>query len=148
MRKLMISILVSAVLSPVASGDIIVFKSGVAKRGVIEEETPASVKIRIEDSVLGVSRANIEKIEYATPEENMDLLMQWKEKRELLKEKRMKQKEEEKKFEKEQRDKGFVQVDGKWVSPADAEQMSQEGIQRRISVKQDADAAKESAGEP
>jgi hypothetical protein len=148
MEKLLISVCALSVLSSVATADIIVFKSGVAKKGVIEEETPTSVKIRIEDSVIGVSRENIVRIEYATPEENSEILMEWKEKKDLLREKRRQKREEQEKFEKEQRDKGFVQVGDRWVFPAEAEKMRQEGIRQQIKADENARKAKETPPPP
>ncbi len=73
MRKLVLVLLVLALFSPGAFADIVIFKSGSAKEGIVEEETPTGIKIRIKNAVIGVSWQNIEKIEYATSEENRDL---------------------------------------------------------------------------
>lgn len=111
--------------------DVVIFKSGVAKEGVIQEETPTTVKIKVKDVVIGISRSNIERIERATPQANQQLEEKWKEEKERLAEERAKKREAEAKLEAEQKTKGLVNVDGKWVSPAEAERMRQDEIRKQ-----------------
>ena len=120
MRKLVILVLALIAFPSVAAGDNIIFKSGSAKEGIIEEETPTMVRIRIKKKTIGVARSQIESIEYATPEANDALKMKWEEKESQLKEEQRRRMEQKKKFERTQRARGLKKVDGRWVSPADA----------------------------
>lgn len=120
MRKLVILVLALIAFPSVAAGDNIIFKSGSAKEGIVEEETPTMVRIRIKNKTIGVALSQIESIEYATSEENDSLKMKWEEKERQLKEEQQRKKEKKKEFERTQRARGLKKVDGRWVSPADA----------------------------
>lgn len=133
MRMIMILLAGLFVLSTRANGDIIIFKNGSAKVGVIvEEEKPTQVTFREKEKVITVVRTNIERIEYSTPEENEKLRLKWKEEKQRLEEQRKKKREAEEKFEAAQKAKGFVQVNGEWISPGEAEARRQQEIRRQV----------------
>jgi hypothetical protein len=118
--------------SSAASADIIIFKSGSAKIGIIEEETATHITIREKDKVATISKANIERVEYSDAEENEKLRMKWKEEKERLEEQRKKAREAEEKFEADQKAKGLLNVDGKWISVGEAEARRQEQIRQEV----------------
>jgi hypothetical protein len=115
-----------------AHADIIIFKSGSAKVGIVEEENPAQVKFREKDKVATIMRPNIERIEYSTPEENEQLRLKWKEEKQRLEEQRKKRRQAEEKFTAEQKAKGLINMDGQWVSPAEAEARRQQQILQQV----------------
>ncbi len=135
-------LIIMVALSSTAFADIIVFKTGAAKVGIIVEETPTTVKFRVKDSVLGISRENIEKIEYAKPEENEELELKWKDEKEKAEEDRRVRREQQQKFIEEQKAKGLVEIDGKWMTPAEAEAARQENVRQQVQAQQAAQAAK------
>ncbi len=126
-----------------AQADVIIFKSGSAKIGIIEEETPTQVKIRVKDIVVGISRSNIEKIEHSTQAENEKLMTKWKEEKEQLDEERKQKREAEDKFEAEQKKQGLIEVDGEWMSPGEAEARRQQQILQQVESKQEQKSAPE-----
>ncbi|MBI5119196.1 hypothetical protein HZA56_22240 [Candidatus Poribacteria bacterium] len=140
--KTLISVLIVLItFSSTTLADIIVFKTGAAKVGIIVEENPTSVRFRVKDSVLGISRENIERIEYAKPEENKELELKWKADKEKADEARKLKREEEQKFIEEQKAKGLVDFGGKWVTPAEAEAARQESVRQQVQAQQAAQAA-------
>ncbi|UCD57079.1 MAG: hypothetical protein JSV16_14890 [Candidatus Hydrogenedentota bacterium] len=143
MRKLLVFVVALVVFGPAAAADIIVFKTETEKEGIIEEETPTRVKIRIKDAVLGISRDNVLKIEYGTPEENRELELKWRAEKEKRAEESRKKREEAERLEKELETKGLVKEGGEWVSPAEAEKMREEEIRRQIREEQAAREAEE-----
>jgi hypothetical protein len=147
LKSAIILVIIFVAFPAAATADVIVFKSGTAKVGIIQEETPTTVKIRVKDVVIGVSRTNIERIERATPEKNQQLEEKWKEEKEQLAEERAKRREEAARFEAEQKEKGLVNVDGKWVSPAEAERVKQQATRKQIEA-QAAGTAGEAAEKP
>lgn len=128
MKRLIVFVLALIVFPSAAAADIIIFKSGSAKEGIIEEETPKSVKIRVKNKVVGISRSNIERIEFATPEENEELALKWKMDEVRREEERKQRREERERFEREQRAKGLEKMGERWISPAEAEAMRQRAI--------------------
>lgn len=149
MKKILFLLVVFFAFPQQGKADIIIFKSGSAKIGVIEEETPDQVKFRVKDVVVGISRKNIEKIEHSTQAENDKLRMKWKEEKEQLEEQRKKREAAEEKFEASQKEKGLVKVDGEWISPGEAEARRQQELSREAqSVQQkQASATQEEAPE-
>lgn len=123
----------AALLFPMgAEADVVLFKTGAAKIGIIEEETPSTVKLRIRDVVIGISRDNIEKIEYATPEENESLRFKWEEEKREAEEERERKRRALEKFEREQQAKGLINVNGEWVTPMEIERRRQRNIEQRV----------------
>jgi hypothetical protein len=120
------------ILPSLSLADVVVFKTGAARKGVIVAETDTTVKLRTKDGVIGTSRSNIEKIEYATAEENEELIRKWDEEKKQQEEERKNRRQELEKFENEQRAKGLVKIGDEWVSPAEAEKRRQEGIRQQI----------------
>jgi len=149
MRKLVLVLLVLALFSPGAFADIVIFKSGSAKEGIVEEETPTGIKIRIKNAVIGVSWQNIERIEYATSEENRDLYRKWNEEKKKRDEERKRKREEREKFEKQQRDKGLVQEGDRWITRKEKAELEQEAIRSKIKAQEAAraSAARQAAAE-
>ena len=94
MKKLIFFLLALFVSSSSAAADIIVFKSGSAKEGIIEEDNPTGVKLRGKNAVNGISGQNIETIHYATPEENRSLDRRWEENKLKRQEERKRKREE------------------------------------------------------
>lgn len=147
MKRLIAFVAVFVLFSPPVMADIIIFKSGYAREGIIEEETPTSVKMRIKNATIGFSRDNIEKIEHSSPEDNRKLDEKWKEQEREQEEKR-KQKREKKELEdKRMREKGLEQVDGKWVSRREKARIEQERIKAQESAlkRQKAEQARQKA---
>lgn len=110
----------------IATADTITYKeSGRKIEVIIEKETPTDIWAR--GGTEGKSSARIpksvlEKIEYATPEENDALEKRWqKEEQEKRTEREMREK-----FEEEQKAKGLVEVDGSWVPLEEAETAKQD----------------------
>ncbi|GAB4334680.1 MAG: hypothetical protein Kow0099_06860 [Candidatus Abyssubacteria bacterium] len=148
MRKIFfVTIALLFLVPPWAFGDIIVFKSGTAKLGIIEEETPTTVKLRVKDVVVGVARSNIERIEYATPEENRELELKWAQERKEMEEEREKRRAERERQEAEQKAKGMVNVGGEWLTPAQAEAARQQTIRQQIQAQQQQASSKAPAEE-
>jgi hypothetical protein len=143
MRKILILLFVLFVFPRQGYSDVIIFKSGSAKVGIIEEETSAQVKLRVKDVVVGISRTNIEKIEYSTQAENDKLKMKWKEDKERQDEERRKKREAEEKFEAEQKAKGLIKVGGEWISPGEAEARRQQQLQEQVQRQQQAEQKNE-----
>ena len=145
MIRTILTVLVIILGSPtLAAADIIIFKSGSAKIGIVEEENSRQVTIRDKDRVVTIMRANIEKIEYSTEEENRQLRFKWEEEKRRLAEKRKEREEAQKKFEAEQKAKGLIEVDGKWLSVGEAEARRQQQIQQQVQrQRQQAAAEKE-----
>lgn len=150
MRKLALLTVALVALPSAVAADVIFFKSGTAKTGIVEEETPTTIKIRIEDKVVGISRGSIERIEYATPEENQRLELKWKEERERIEEERKRKQAEQEKREMEQKAKGLVKTGDEWLSPAELERREQQRIRTEIERQRAAgqqQEAEESTGE-
>lgn len=145
MRKLLLLLLALVFSSSSAAADIIIFKSGSAKEGIVEEETPTGVKIRVKNAVIGVSWRNIEKIEYATPQENRNLDLKWKEQERKRQEKRKQRREEEERFEKEQKDKGLVKHGDRWVTRKEKADLEEKGIREKMEAERAARLAREAA---
>lgn len=120
MRKLVIAILALLVFPSLVFGDRITFKTGDTKEGIIEEETPTMVRLRVKDITIGVARSRIESIKYATREENDALKAKWEEKERELAEERQERLRKKEEYERTQRARGLKKVDGRWISPADA----------------------------
>jgi len=139
MRKLVILVLALIAFPSLAAGDNILFTSGSAKEGIIEEETPTMVRIRIKNKTIGIARSQIESIEYATPEANKALEMKWEEKERQLKAKQQRRMEQKKKFEKTQKARGLKKVDGRWVSPADAKARRASSGEREVRETEEAE---------
>jgi hypothetical protein len=127
-----------------AAADIIIFNSGSAKEGIIEAETPTSVKLRVKKAVMGFSRDNIKEIEYASDEENRQLDIRWKEQEEQKKEERRQRKEAKKRFEKQQRDKGLVKDGKKWIPEKRKVELNRERARRSVDAQRNAIIAGES----
>jgi hypothetical protein len=127
-----------------AAADIIIFNSGSAKEGIIEAETPTSIKLRVKNAVMGFSRDNIKEIEYASDEENRQLDIKWKEQEEQKKEERRQRKEAKKRFEKQQRDKGLVKEGKKWIPEKRKVELNRERARRSVDAQRDAISAGES----
>ncbi len=144
---LFIMIPVLLLITSTAVADVVVFKSGAAKQGIIEEETPTTVKMRVKDVVVGIMRDNIERIEYATPEENRDLELKWSQERKQLEEEREKRRAERERLDAEQKAKGMVNVGGEWMTPAQVEAARQESVRQQIQVQRQAEADAEEAAE-
>lgn len=145
MKKLALLTVALIALPSAVAADMIFFKSGTAKTGIIEEETPTTVKIRVEDKVVGISRNSIDRIEYATPEENRRLELKWKEEKERLEEERRRKQAEEEKREREQKAKGLVKAGDEWLSPAEVERKEQQRIRSEIKRRQAAREQQEAA---
>jgi hypothetical protein len=116
MKKLLVVLSALAMFSSSATADIVIFRSGGAKEGIIVEETPATVKLRIKNAVVGFSRANIERIERATSEENKRLDRKWKDQAEEEEEKLRLKREEKKLFEEKQSARGLVKDGNQWTT--------------------------------
>lgn len=148
MKRLTFALILLSIFTITASADIIIFKTGSAKEGIIEEETPTTVKLRIREMTVGFSRENIEKIEYATAEENEDLDVKWIEEKELREEERRQRKEAKERFENEQQKKGLTKVGDSWISPAEAEAQRQRIRLQQREAEQAAQAETEQAAPP
>lgn len=120
MKNLVILVLALIAFPSLVFGDTIIFKTGDAKEGIIKEETPTMVRIRVKNITIGIARSQIESIKYGTREENDALKMKWEEKESQLREEQQRRMEKKKEFEATQRARGLKKVDGRWVSPADA----------------------------
>jgi len=142
MTRLILLVAALAFFASTASADIIIFKSGSAREGIIEEETPTSVKLRVRNSVMGFSRSNIERIEYASTQENMKLDRKWLEQERKQEEENERKRAEKRKFEQEQRDKGFVEVGGEWVTREEKVRMRKDRKKQRMERKALQDARK------
>ena len=140
MKRLLAVLAALALFSPGVMADIIIFQSGGARKGIIEEETPTSVKMRIKNAVIGFSRDNIERIEYSSSAENSKLDRKWKEEKELQDEKRKQRREDKKRSEKRQRDKGLEKVNGEWISRKQKAEIKQDRIEAEIRAQEGADA--------
>jgi hypothetical protein len=143
MKKLALLTVALVALPSVVAADVIFFKSGTAKTGIVEEETPTTVKIRIEDKVVGISRASIERVEYATPEENERIELKWKEEKERIEEERRLKQAQREKLEMEQKAKGLVKIGDEYLSPAEMERREQQGIRAEIERQRAARTAEE-----
>ena len=132
MKRLLAVLAVLALFSPGVMADIIIFQSGGAREGIIEEETPTSVKMRIKNAVIGFSRGNIERIEYSSSAENSKLDQKWKEEEKQQDEKRKQRREDKKRSEKRQSDKGLEKVNGQWVSRKKKAEIKQDRIEAEI----------------
>jgi hypothetical protein len=113
----------SLLLSAPATADEIYFKSGFSHTGVIIRENEDIVTFKTEMGVSTISRDKIDFIEKATPEENQLLLKQWREEAQKLKDAQKARHEAERAFEAEQRAKGMIQFEGKWVTPQEKERI-------------------------
>ncbi len=140
MKKLLLILLSLAFYSSNALADIIIFKSGSDKQGIVDEESPTGVKIRIKNAVIGISWANIERIEYATPEENRLLDQKWRDEQKERDEERKRNRAEREKREKQQRDKGLVKVGDEWVTRDERARRRDEGIRESMQAQEAADA--------
>jgi hypothetical protein len=129
MKRLIAALVALALFSPSVMADIIIFKSGSAREGIIEEETPTSVKMRVKSAVIGFSRDNIERIEHSSSAENRKLDEKWKEQEKAQEEKRRKRREEKRLHEKRQSDKGLEKVGEEWVSRRRKAEIKQEQIE-------------------
>jgi hypothetical protein len=140
MKRLLAVLLALALFSPGVMADIIIFRSGSARKGIIVEETPNSVKLRIRNAVIGFSRDNIERIEYSSASENSKLDQEWKDEEKQKEEKRRQRRAERKRFEKQQADKGLEKVGGQWVSRREKAQIRQKGIEAEMRAQERAEA--------
>jgi len=138
MKKLLMALVALALFSPGVTADIIVFKSGSAREGIIEEETPTSVKMRVKNAVIGFSRENIDRIEYSSPEENSKLDQKWKAQEKELEEKRKEKREKRKLDEERQKDKGLQQVGGQWVTRSEKAERRQKAVEAEINAQDEA----------
>lgn len=140
MKKLIMALAALFLFTSDAAADIIIFTSGSAKEGIVQEETPTSVKMRVKNAVVGFSRRNIERIEYASPEENAKLDRKWKEQEETQKEERDRKREKKRRREKRQMDGSLVKVGGRWVTRKEKAELEQENLRRRIEVQKNEEA--------
>jgi len=147
MKKLILFLLALLVSSASAAADIIIFKIGSAKEGIIEEETPTGLKLRIKNAVIGFSWQNIETIQYATPEENGNLVLRWEESKLKRQEERNRKREEKAKLEKEQKDKGLVKMGDRWVTRKKKAELEQAGIRNKMRAQEVSRAAEKAAAE-
>jgi hypothetical protein len=147
MKKLIFFLLALFISSSSAAADIIIFKSGSAKEGIIEEENPTGVKLRVKNAVIGISWQNIETIQYATPEENRSLDRRWEDNELKRQEERKRKREEKEKFEKEQKDKGLVKAGARWVSRKEKAELEQAGIRNEMQAQEASRAAEQAASE-
>ncbi len=148
MRKLALLTVALIALPSAVAADVIFFKSGSAKIGIVEEETPTTVKFRVEDKVVSLPHASIDRIERATPEENEKIERKWKEEKERIEEERRIKQAEREKLEAEQRAKGLVKVGDEHLSAAEVERREQEGIRTEIERQRAAAAAAKEAPKP
>ncbi len=132
MKRLIMTLAILAFAASGAMADIVIFKSGGAKEGIIEEETPTSVRLRVRGAVIGFSRSNIERIEYASDEENEKLYDKWLQEVKDREEARDRKREDKKKFEKQQQEKGLIKVGDEWVTRRKKAELEQEGLRNRI----------------
>lgn len=148
LRSLLAVLGVCVALAPAvpARADVIVFKSGLRKVGLIESETPETIRFRTRLGTTGISRDFIAQIERGTPEENAALQRYWAEEaqaaaanRERQAELRRAREQEQQAFEEVQRAKGLVKFDDEWLTPHEAElrlrrrqQELQAGLDRRV----------------
>ena len=132
MKKLVMALAALLLGASGAAADIVIFTSGSAKEGIIEAETPASVKMRVRGSVIGFSRSNIERIEYASEQENDKLHNKWLQEEKDREEERNRKREEKKEFEKQQLDKGLIKAGDKWVTKAERAELKRQGLRTRI----------------
>lgn len=145
MKRFIMALSVIVLFSSSAAADIIIFRSGSGKEGIIVEETPISVKMRIKKAVIGFSRSNIERIEYASPEENRKLDQKWMEQEKGREEKRKRKREEKERFEKGQREKGLVKAGDQWVTRRQKAELEQEEIRGKIEARKAERAAQQRA---
>jgi hypothetical protein len=113
----------SLLLSAPATADEIYFKSGFSHTGVIIRENEDVITFKTEMGVSTISRDKVDFIEKATPEENQLLLKKWREEAQELKDAQKARHEAERAFEAEQRAKGMIQFEGKWVTPQERERI-------------------------
>ena len=135
MKRIIFFLLTLVFLPSAATADLLIFKSGSAKEAIIEEETPTSVKIRVKDAVYGILRRNIERIEYATDEENLNLELRWREEKRQREEQRMLRQQEEEKFEKDQKKKGLVKVGDRWLTKEEKAELDQQKMRQKIEAR-------------
>jgi len=148
MRMIWLLPFILFLLPSTGNADIIIFKSGSAKVGIVEDEKPDEVTFRDHDRIVTIMRSNIEHIEHATEEENENLRAKWKREKQELEEKRRKRMEAEKKFEEGQKAKGLINVDGRWISAGEAERQRQQQIQQQIKNQQKKVQPKQESEEP
>lgn len=117
------AVALSLLLSAPATADEIYFKSGFSHTGVIIREKDDVITFKTEMGVSTISRDKIDFIEKATPEENQLLLKKWREEAQKLKDAQKARHEAERTFEAEQRAKGMIQFEGKWVTPQEKERI-------------------------
>jgi hypothetical protein len=137
MKRLIMTLAILVFFNSGVMADIVIFKSGGSKEGIIEEETPSSVKLRIRGAVIGFARSNIEWIEYASDQENAKLDDKWLEEEKEQEEERKRKREEEKKFEKRQLEKGLIKVGDEWVTRRKKAELQQEELRNRIQEQKD-----------
>jgi hypothetical protein len=135
-------------LPSTGDADIIIFKSGSAKVGIIEDEQPDQVTFRDHDRVVTIMRSNIDRVERVSKEENENLRAKWKREKQEQEEQRRKRIEAEKKFEEEQKAKGLINVNGRWISAGEAEKQRQQQIQQQIKNQQKNAQAEQESEEP
>ena len=77
MIRLVFSTLGLTLLSSPALADKLILKNGNEREVIIEEEGPTGVKARVRRSAATIPHEVIERIEYATPEENAAIRLKW-----------------------------------------------------------------------
>ena len=60
-----------------AAADTVLLKNGKTHELIVEKETPTDIWIRVRKSRARVPLDTIEKIEYATPEQNEQIKLNW-----------------------------------------------------------------------
>lgn len=135
MKRIIFFLLTLVFLPSAAIADLLIFKSGSAKEAIIEEETPTSVKIRVKDAVYGIPRHNIERIEYATDEENLDLDLRWREEKRQREEQRTLRQQREEKFEEDQKEKGLVKVGDRWLTKEKKAELDRQKMRQKIEAR-------------
>lgn len=109
--------------------DTIYLKNGNKIFGIIKKESKGSVEIEINiGAVVAFSREDIDRIEKDSDVKHAELKEDW----ELEKSKRDVEQTAKDAFEREQREKGLVKHDGRWITPAEKERMQASTIARDI----------------
>jgi hypothetical protein len=102
-----------------ALADEIYFKSGYSQTAVVVRETDDSITFKTAMGLSTVSRQKIDFVEKGSREENQELLKKWRQNELQEKERQEAKAAARQKFEAEQKAKGLLKFEDKWVTPAE-----------------------------
>jgi len=128
----------SLLLPGTGSADVIHFTSGRQKIGIVLGETDTMIRLQTQAGTIGVPKSTVERIEYASEDENRDLRQQWyvEQRRE---EREREQRRAEREAEEEARavaQRGMVEVDGQLMTQAEADRRAQAAANQQEAKRQ------------